>query len=137
MSVTADDLHNDIADRIAERVLDRLALALAPAPVVAQFVDAKTLAATLGVSRRYVYEHRAELGVVALGGGSKPRLRFDLEAARTAMACSGSRRSEAPIVSEDGASTTPAGRGRRRLPQGLPNGRPPGSVLAIRGGRDG
>jgi hypothetical protein len=135
MSATADDLHNDIADRIAERVLDRLALALAlaPAPVVAQFVDAKTLAATLGVSRRYVYEHRDELGVVALGGGSKPRLRFDLEAARTAMACSVSRRSEAPIVSDGGQSGPPGGRGRRRLPSRLPKS---GSVLAIRGGRD-
>ena len=49
-------------------------------------VDAATLAAELGVERSWVYTHRDELGVIRLGTGSKPRLRFDVEAARAVLA---------------------------------------------------
>jgi hypothetical protein len=44
-------------------------------------VDAQTLAVRLGVSRAYVYRHRRELGGVKIGGGAKPRVRFDLATA--------------------------------------------------------
>jgi hypothetical protein len=49
-------------------------------------VDAATLAGELGVDRSWVYAHRDALGVVRLGSGSKPRLRFDLQVARAALA---------------------------------------------------
>jgi hypothetical protein len=45
-------------------------------------VDAATLGRALGVSRQFVYDHAEELGVLRLGSGSRPRLRFDLELAK-------------------------------------------------------
>jgi hypothetical protein len=44
-------------------------------------IDAAQLAQRLGVSREWVYEHANELGAITLGGGPRPRLRFDLDAA--------------------------------------------------------
>jgi hypothetical protein len=44
-------------------------------------VDATQLAQRLGVRREWVYEHANELGAITLGSGTRPRLRFDLEAA--------------------------------------------------------
>jgi hypothetical protein len=55
------------------------------APNVGRLVDAATLAAELGITRSWVYQHRDELGVVRLGTGTKPRLRFDVETARQAI----------------------------------------------------
>ncbi|HWH92906.1 MAG TPA: hypothetical protein VNT03_03515 [Baekduia sp.] len=40
-------------------------------------VDAAAVAAMLGVTRGWVYEHATELGAVRLGAGTRPRLRFD------------------------------------------------------------
>src|ERR1035441_9781222 len=40
-------------------------------------VEPEELARTLGVSRSTIYEHADELGAVEVGGGSRPRLRFD------------------------------------------------------------
>jgi hypothetical protein len=45
-------------------------------------VDAATLGRELGVSRQFVYDHAEELGVIRLGSGRRPRLRFDLEVAK-------------------------------------------------------
>ncbi|MGH2973728.1 MAG: hypothetical protein ACRDLL_02525 [Solirubrobacterales bacterium] len=42
-----------------------------------ELVDAAELARRLGIERSWVYSHAIELGVVKLGGGTKPRLRFD------------------------------------------------------------
>jgi hypothetical protein len=42
-----------------------------------QLVDAAAVAAMLGVTRGWVYEHATELGAVRLGSGTRPRLRFD------------------------------------------------------------
>jgi len=119
----------DIAliDAVARRVLELLdERSAAPA---AGLVDAATLARLLGISRSTVYVMAGELGAVRIGGGSKPRLRFDVEAARAAMSCSVGRRSQAAVASDDGMPAPPADRKRRRLPNGLP----PGSVLTIRG----
>ena len=60
-------------------------------------VDAQTLAAYLGVSVGYVYEHADLLQARRLGTGPKARLRFsipDVDAALT-NDCSDSRRSHA------------------------------------------
>ena len=92
-------------------------------------VDTQTLARALGVSRRFVYQHADELGAQRLGSGSKPRLRFDLEAAREAMRCSVSRSSLTPIPSNDGRSSNAKRVSRRRVPNGVPQ---PGSILRVR-----
>lgn len=44
-------------------------------------VDAAELARRFGIERAWVYSHAIELGVVKLGSGAKPRLRFDPEIA--------------------------------------------------------
>lgn len=80
-------------------------------PPAARLVDAATLAAELGVTRSWVYEHRERLGVVRLGTGAKPRLRFDVHTAREALARSASREPHAPKVSVPASS--PARRRRR------------------------
>jgi hypothetical protein len=61
-----------------------------------RLVDAATLAAELGVERSWVYAHRAELGGIQLGAGSKPRLRFDVDMARELLAHSTSKESQTP-----------------------------------------
>lgn len=50
--------------------------------VAGPLVDAATLGRELGVSRQFVYDHAEELGVLRLGSGRRPRLRFDLEVAK-------------------------------------------------------
>jgi hypothetical protein len=42
-----------------------------------ELIDAAELARRLGVERSWVYTHAIELGAVKLGGGPRPRLRFD------------------------------------------------------------
>ena len=44
-----------------------------------ELIDAGELARQLGVSRGTVYEKADSLGVIRIGRGSKPRLRFDPE----------------------------------------------------------
>lgn len=92
-------------------------------------VDAAALAAELGTSRDWVYEHADELGALRLGNGPKARLRFDPIVARAALACYGSERSQAPNMSAGAVSELPTPRrsGKRaaRSPQ-------PGSILPIR-----
>jgi len=106
------------------------------APPTPQTVDAATLAAHLGVTRGFIYEHAQQLGGVRLGNGPRPRLRFDLHHALEAWnARSTSERSQAtrtPAAAGQTPARRPARIGRRaaRLPE-------PGSVLAVRepGGR--
>ena len=118
-----------LVEAIASRVVELLSL---PQPVQPprRLLSAAELAGELGVGRSFVYQHADELGAVRLGEGSKPRLRFDPERARSAVFCSESGRSQGESASGDGESGSSGGRGRRRLPSRLPK---PGSVLAIRG----
>ncbi len=61
-------------EAIARRVAELLGAAeLSHGPLV----DAAELARLLGIERSWVYTHAIELGAVKLGGGSRPRLRFD------------------------------------------------------------
>lgn len=118
MSVPAPLVSNDGAAAVAE----------ARVPLV----DAATLAAELGCSRKWIYEHADELGALALGAlgdGKRPRLRFDPVAARAALACLSSKRSQASTPSVDGAAEAIALRRRRRLPNRLPAA---GSILRSR-----
>lgn len=120
-----------IAARVVE-ILDARDQVAAGDSASSRLLTVGELAAELGVHASFVYEHQDELGVIRLGGGSKPRLRFDLERAKAAVSCSTGGRSQAEDVSADGPSEPSTRRGQRRLPNGLPK---PGSVLAIRGGR--
>lgn len=65
-----------------EAIARRVAELVAPAPT--QLLDARALAARLGVTRGWVYVHASTLGAVRLGTGPRAPLRFDLELARRA-----------------------------------------------------
>ena len=65
-------------EAIARRVVELLERRGSGGPVL---VDAAELARRLGIERSWVYTHAIELGAVKLGGGRKPRLRFDPEIA--------------------------------------------------------
>jgi hypothetical protein len=58
-----------IALRLAELVHDRAASD--------RWMDANEVADRYGVSRAFVYQHADDLGAIRVGGGSRPRLRFD------------------------------------------------------------
>ena len=127
--LSAGDL-DALADALAAKLAPRVAGLLCADPRArGSLVDAATLAGTLGVDRSYVYAHADELGAIRLGGGAKPRLRFDLEAAREAYACYASKQSQGSDASAGAESAAPAAARRRRLPNRLPE---PGSVLAVR-----
>ena len=70
--------------RHADRIADRVASQLGDQPdrSSGQLIDAAEVARILGCARGWVYEHKAELGVVRLGGGERPRLRFNRERVR-------------------------------------------------------
>jgi hypothetical protein len=90
-----------------------------------RLVDAATLAGELGVDRSWVYAHRDELGVVRLGSGSKPRLRFDVQVARAALA----RARNEPAAIGNAGSADPLPRKRIRSERKPAVGR----VLAVKG----
>jgi hypothetical protein len=86
-----------------------------------ELVDAAELARRFGIERTWVYSHAIELGAVKLGGGAKPRLRFDPEVAARIL-----RR-----VGEGSAADPPTRSGERTgQPRGS-EGR--GGLLPIRG----
>jgi hypothetical protein len=118
-----------LADLVAERVAVHLAADASP-PAARPLVDAAALARALGVSRQYVYLHAAELGARRVGKGSRPRLRFDVDAARDAMDRLNIDLSHGANVSAGAESARSPRPGRRRSPNGAPK---PGSILGIRG----
>lgn len=82
-------------EAVARRVVE-LIRSEGDSPAGRRLVDAATLAAELGVERSWVYAHRAELGAIQLGSGSKPRLRFEVEVAEGLLASFTSSESCAP-----------------------------------------
>ncbi len=98
-----------IALRVAELLRsERLGAGDGETGSTTELVDANELAARLGVSRYWVYEHAGELGAIAMGRGSRPRLRFDPAAAAQAL-----QRRTPPEVRETPPAAT---RARRRKP---------------------
>ena len=85
-------------------------------------VDAATLSRRLGISRTWIYEHAVELGAIALGDGSRARLRFDPERALAVL--ESRRRTGAP----QRAQQAPAPTHRRRRRQS-----PHAELLPVRG----
>ena len=74
-----------------------------------RLVDAREVAAMLGVTRPFVYEHAAELGAIRLGTGPKARLRFDADEVVTRLSACSARRG-----SEETETPAPTGRNGRR-----------------------
>lgn len=94
-----------IAESVAQRVLE-----LIDNHQTYGLVDAAELAAVLGVDRGWVYEHGEQLGVIRLGDGPRPRLRFEI---RRAIESFVRLSATAPALSVDGGVRTPVPRARR------------------------
>jgi hypothetical protein len=80
MLLSAEDV-----EAIARRTVELLQ---AERPTTFKLVGARELAEQLGVSLDFVYGHATQLGAVRLGGGLKPRIRFDVDTARKALEAS-------------------------------------------------
>jgi hypothetical protein len=68
-----------IARRVAELVTP-------PSQRSSDLLTVSEVAEQLGVSRAWGYENADQLGVIRLGDGTRPRLRFDPEAVRERLA---------------------------------------------------
>jgi hypothetical protein len=94
-------------DAIAQRLLELLRDQAAIAPATPELLTAAEVARRFNVDRSWVYENAERLGVVRLGGGPRPRLRFDPERVAEALrSCSTDRRAQ--------DATEPAAEPRRR-----------------------
>jgi hypothetical protein len=125
----AEEQLDVLADRVAIRVADLLRGDGAPPANSRRLVSAAEVARELGMSRAYVYEHARELGAQRFGDGPRARLRFDLEAIRTAGDCLIGKQPHGQIPSAGAKNAPRATPRRRRSPNGAPE---PGSVLAVR-----
>ena len=109
-STAHTDLDASPADRLADdrallALARRVAALLGPAglPGGEGLLSAGDVAVRLGVRRGWVYDHADELGVVRLGDGPRPRLRFDPDALaecvrRSRMWRGGARQGPVPSV---------------------------------------
>jgi hypothetical protein len=98
-------------DAIAQRVVELLSDRASGGEPLA---DAGELARRLKVERSWVYDHAMELGAIRLGGGSRPRLRFDVEAIEEQLrAEAAGPTSAAPTAGQQGSI-----RVRRRVHRG-------------------
>jgi hypothetical protein len=64
-----------------------------------EIIPASEVSRRWGVQRRWVYEHREELGAIELGDGPRPRLRFDMKVLVRRLGppgCEGRERSDPP-----------------------------------------
>lgn len=73
--MTAHDLDDDLVEEVARRVA-RL-LRDAGGESAGGLLTAAQVAGRVGVERSWVYAHAEELGVVRIGIGPRPRVRFD------------------------------------------------------------
>lgn len=74
-----------MSEQILSEILEELRIlrAAIEKPTPARLLTAEELAEALGTSASYIYTHAERLGAVRLpSGGSRPRLRFDLEQAK-------------------------------------------------------
>jgi hypothetical protein len=92
-------LDRDDVEAIAQRVAELLR-----GERPAGYLDARQVAERYGVTRQWVYAHKARLGAVPLGIGPRARLRFD------------ARRVEA-VLDEQRQRREPIRRGRPRKPR--------------------
>lgn len=100
-------------DEIAQRVIKRLR-----GRTAGDLIDAKEVAAWLGVRPEWVYEHSRQLGALRLDDGPRARLRFDPALVRQALTQIGEEGRPPP----DGAQS----KRRQRAPRST---LPPGAKL--------
>jgi predicted DNA-binding transcriptional regulator AlpA len=122
VSAEASSARRERAEEIAELVAERVAAMLGIRQGHAELIDAHQVARILGCRRSWVYEHKGELPLVRLGGGSRPRLRF--ERAKVEAIAAVNRDEEA----EPQPTIAPRRRPRRRYGH-----RPPMKLLEIKG----
>ncbi len=73
-----EDDHPRLRPEDIEAIARRVAALLGTGSIAqGPLVDAAELARLLGIERSWVYTHAIELGAIRLGGGRRPRLRFD------------------------------------------------------------
>jgi hypothetical protein len=76
-----------LADKVAERLRGFVPDLVAQVPADPEtLVSARELARLTGMSTRWVYDHKQELGAIPAGNGARPRLRFDPGLARARLA---------------------------------------------------
>jgi hypothetical protein len=78
----SDDPISALADEIADRLAVKLGMRLMEGAAAAEsdpggLWTARQVAVHYDVGVRFVYQHADELGCIRLGGGRRPRLRFD------------------------------------------------------------
>jgi hypothetical protein len=98
-------------EAVAARVVEMLEGRHLVAPAVPQPLTAAQVAARIGRSRAWVYDHAAELGVFRLGEvgeGKRPRLAFDVSKVETYVS------SRSAVVKSDAAKPAPDQARRRR-----------------------
>jgi hypothetical protein len=81
-----------------------------------ELVDAAELARRLGIERAWVYSHAIELGAVKLGGGARPRLRFDPQIAAKVLRRVGNDSAAAPPTRSGERAGQPSAGGGRGVP---------------------
>ncbi|CAN5794574.1 hypothetical protein BH24ACT25_BH24ACT25_04740 [soil metagenome] len=113
-----DRLAEKVAELLEPRLIEALEARLSAEVDAPRLVDAHKVADALGLTRATVYAMADELGAIRVGDGQKPRLRFDLERARSAWSAR----------AEDAEVRTPP----QRRP-GQPRTRARGELLPVRG----
>ena len=93
-------------EAIARRVVELLR-GDAPESSGRRLVSAAEIAQRFGVSRQWVYENANRLGAVRLGGGDRPRLRFDLTLIEHQLTASGDHASPTSQRDRENAKTDP------------------------------
>ncbi len=90
---TDDATLEQLADLVARRVIEQLATSSSE-----RLVDAGEIARRYGITRSWAYEHADELGALRLGHGSRPRLRFSLEAVERYLATVSGQQPAVPLA---------------------------------------
>jgi hypothetical protein len=114
----SDDSISALADQIADRLAVKLGMRLMESATAAEsdqrgLWTARQVAAHYDVGVRFVYQHSNELGCIRLGGGHRPRLRFDPRIVRERW----------PVVGEVLPNPTPTRRRARSSSSGQRGGR--------------
>jgi hypothetical protein len=94
MTIDAIRLDASTIEAIARRVAELVATGRDRS---GDLLTVSEVAEHLGVSRAWVYENADHLGVIRLGGGKRPRLRFDSEAVRKQLDQRRSDRRSEPV----------------------------------------
>lgn len=82
--MSAERMHPADLERLADLVAERLAVALQPNPEPL-LLTAQQVADRFGLSAEWVRNNAADLGVLRLGDGPRPRLRFEAEVVLAAL----------------------------------------------------